>query len=313
MSSTEKHYPSYLKLHEQGEIKKRIEALKELMEECRICPRKCGVRRLEGETGVCNTGVKPIVSSAFPHFGEESCLVGENGSGTIFFTHCNLLCSFCQNFDISHLAEGEEVTIQDLAKMMLFLQKKGCHNINFVTPTHVTYQIVQAIEKAIPAGLNIPIVYNCGGYESVETLKLLEGIIDIYMPDFKFWDAEVGKRFTGTPDYPEIARQALKEMHRQVGDLVLDENGIAVKGILLRHLVLPENLAGTREIMRFIAKEISPMTYVNIMPQYHPCGNVIHERDMGRRILSEEFKKAIEAALEEGITRLDERKLLIFI
>jgi putative pyruvate formate lyase activating enzyme len=305
--------PSYIKLHEKGELEKRARALVDLMNECVLCPRRCGARRLEGETGTCETGRLPVMSSAFAHFGEESPLVGRRGSGTIFFTHCNLLCSFCQNYDISHMGEGREVSIDQLAAAMISLQERGCHNINFVTPTHVTARIVEALPAAVDRGLKVPLVYNCGGYESVETLRLLDGVIDIYMPDFKFWDAAAGRRFTGVPDYPEVARQALKEMHRQAGDLVLDDEGIAQRGILLRHLVLPANLAGTRDVMRFVAREISPGTYVNVMPQYHPCGEAAGERDMARRITGKEFKEAVEAALEEGITRLDERRISLLL
>lgn len=303
--------PSYIKLYKKGELKRRAEALKELLIECTVCPRNCKARRMDGDSGVCKTGYLPAFSSSFPHFGEEPPLVGVRGSGTIFFTHCNLLCSFCQNYDISHQGFGEEISIERLAGIMLSLQKTGCHNINFVTPTHVTPQIVEALARAVEKGLNLPLVYNCGGYESVRTLKLLDGIIDIYMPDFKFWNAKVGKRFTGVHDYPERAREALKEMHRQVGDLQLDENGIAMRGILLRHLVMPGNLAGTKDLMKFLAKEISRRTYVNIMPQYRPCGSVHGEGDMNRRITGREFKDAIEAAVEEGIERLDERRISI--
>jgi putative pyruvate formate lyase activating enzyme len=305
--------PSYVKLHERGELVRRAGALRELLEECCLCPRECGAKRLEGETGVCRTGALPVYSSSFAHFGEESPLVGRRGSGTIFFTHCNLLCSFCQNYDISHEGEGRELGTARLAELMLMLQDSGCHNINVVTPTHVTPQIVEALALASDGGLKIPLVYNCGGYESRRTLELLGGVVDIYMPDFKFWDARTGERFTGTTDYPERAREALREMHRQVGDLELDDDGIAQRGILLRHLVMPAGLAGTRDIMRFVAREISKNTYVNIMPQYRPCGEVHDERDAGRRITGREFKDAVEAALDEGIERLDERKLSIFI
>jgi putative pyruvate formate lyase activating enzyme len=305
--------PSYVRLHERGELRQRAEALRELLEECCLCPRQCGARRLNGETGVCRTGALAVYSSSFAHFGEESPLVGRRGSGTIFFTHCNLMCSFCQNYDISHEGEGREVSASRLADLMLMLQESGCHNINVVTPTHVTPQIVEALALASDGGLQVPVVYNCGGYESLRTLELLDGIVDIYMPDFKFWDAKTGERFTGVPDYPQRAREALGEMHRQVGDLVLDDGGIAQRGILLRHLVMPDGLAGTRDIMRFVAREISKNTYVNIMPQYRPCGEVHGDSDAGRRITGREFRDAIEAALEEGIERLDERKLRVLI
>jgi putative pyruvate formate lyase activating enzyme len=255
-----------------------------------------------------------MVSSFNPHFGEEDPLVGKHGSGTIFMTNCNLLCVFCQNWDISHQEEGSAVTSKTLAGMMLHLQGMGCHNINFVTPTHVTPQILHALPYAIDAGLNVPLVYNSGGYDAVETLKLLDGIFDIYMPDFKFWDSEMARMFLEAPDYPERAREALKEMHHQVGDLTLDENGIAQRGILLRHLVMPGGIAGTRDIMRFVANEISADTYVNVMNQYRPCGLAYREPSLNRSITQAEYETALEEAREEGITRLDmrEKKGIIF-
>jgi putative pyruvate formate lyase activating enzyme len=249
-----------------------------------------------------------MVSSYNAHFGEEGPLVGTHGSGTIFMTNCNLLCVFCQNWEISHLGEGSEVSSQQLAGMMLYLQKHGCHNINFVTPTHVVPHILNALPRAIDGGLNVPLVYNTGGYDAVESLKLLDRIFDIYMPDFKFWDTEMARKYLKAPDYPEKAREALKEMHRQVGDLILNENGIALRGIILRHLVMPEGVAGTREIMRFIAREISPHTYVNIMDQYRPCGNAYKYPPLNRGITNDEYEEALKAACEEGITRLDKRE-----
>ncbi len=235
-------------------------------------------------------------------------MVGKHGSGTIFMTNCNLLCIFCQNWEISHQEEGSEVTSKTLAGMMLNLQKMGCHNINFVTPTHVVPQILDALAYAIEGGLNVPLVYNSGGYDAVETLKLLEGIFDIYMPDFKFWDPEMAHKYLKARDYPERAREALKEMHHQVGDLTLDENGIAQRGILLRHLVMPRGIAGTRDIMRFIAKEVSPNTYVNIMNQYRPCGLAYRYETIARSITQAEYETALAEAREEGITRLDKRE-----
>jgi len=213
-----------------------------------------------------------MVSSYNAHFGEEAPLVGSKGSGTIFFTHCNLLCIFCQNYDISHEGYGREISDGQLAAVMIHLQKTGCHNINFVTPSHVVPQILSALEIAVKEGLSVPLVYNTSGYDNVETLNLLEGVFDIYMPDFKFWDPKVAEETCNAKDYPEMARLALMEMHRQVGDLVTDEEGIARKGLLIRHLVLPYGLAGTRQVMRFIAEKISTNSYVNIMPQYRPCG-----------------------------------------
>jgi putative pyruvate formate lyase activating enzyme len=263
---------------------------------------------VEDAKGICRTGKSAMVSSYSPHFGEEGPLVGINGSGTIFITNCNLLCVFCQNWDISHLREGSEVTPKTLAGMMLSLQRLGCHNINFVTPTHVVPQILDALPYAIEGGLNIPLVYNTSGYDAVESIKLLEGIFDIYMPDFKFWNPEMTRLYLKAPDYPEKAKEAIKEMHRQVGDLILDQNGIASSGILLRHLVMPAGVAGTREIMRFMAREISLNTYVNIMDQYHPCGNTNKYPPLDRRITRAEYEEALSAAREEGITRLDSRQ-----
>jgi putative pyruvate formate lyase activating enzyme len=245
------------------------------------------------------------VSSACAHYGEEAPLVGRNGSGTIFMTHCSLLCLFCQNFDISHEGQGREVTAEQLASFMIDLQQAGCHNINFVTPTHMMPQILEAVDIAAGQGLRVPLVYNSGGYDRVQSLELLEGVFDIYMPDFKFWDADVAKAACNAPDYPAVARAALKEMHRQVGDLVVDDDGIARKGLLVRHLVLPQGLAGTAEVMRFIAAEISTRTYVNIMPQYRPCGRAAEIDALATRISPREFEAALAAAREAGITRLD--------
>jgi len=297
-----------MEAHRSGKLSENIKKAYEILENCRICPRQCEVNRLKDEKGVCRTGRLAMVSSFNPHFGEEDPLVGTNGSGTIFMTNCNLLCVFCQNWEISHLGEGREVSSKNLAGMMIHLQKQGCHNINFVTPTHVVPQILDALPYAIEAGLNVPLVYNTGGYDAVVTLKLLDGIFDIYMPDFKFWNPETARKYLKAPDYPERAREAIKEMHRQVGNLILDENGIALRGILLRHLVMPEGEAGTREIMRFIAKEISPDTYVNIMDQYHPCGNAVKYPAISRCITSDEHEEALRAAREEGITRFDRRE-----
>ena len=248
-----------------------------------------------------------MVSSYARHFGEESPLVGTGGSGTIFITNCNLLCVFCQNYDISHLGQGIETSDGQFASMMVSLQRQGCHNINFVTPSHVVPQILAALPKAIGKGLTVPLVYNSSGYDSVETLKLLDGVFDIYMPDFKFWNGESAKRYTKAPDYPEKARAALKEMHRQVGDLQLDDEGIAVKGLLVRHLVMPGAREETREIMGFLANEISKQTYVNVMDQYRPCGRAGHFPPIDRRPTHEEYQDAMDGAREAGLTRLDER------
>lgn len=288
-----------------GRLARRAAEARERLSACRLCPRRCGVDRRAGEHGFCRTGYRARVASAHPHFGEEAPLVGERGSGTIFFSSCNLLCLFCQNFEISHGNEGEEVTDEQLAGILLSLQAMGCHNINFVTPSHVVPQILAAVALAAPRGLEVPLVFNTGGYDLPETLALLDGIVDIYMPDVKFWDPEVARRGCQAPDYPEAARTALKEMHRQVGDLVLDERGIARRGLIVRHLVLPGGLAGTREVMRFIAREISPHTYVNLMSQYRPCGRASEVAGLERPVSVAEFRQAVEEARAEGITRLD--------
>jgi len=295
--------PCYIKTFETGELKERIKALYKMLENCTICPRNCKVNRIKDELGFCKVGKDSFISSVGPHFGEEPELVGRSGSGTIFLTQCNLKCIFCQNYDISHLGMGREVSLEELADSMIYLQKIGCHNINFVTPTHQVPQIIAALEIAIKKGLNLPLVYNTGGYDSVETLKLLDGIFDIYMPDFKYWDPQVSKKYSKAPDYPEVARQVFKEMFRQVGDLVIDERGIALRGLLVRHLVLPEGLAGTKGVMHFIATELSKNTYVNIMDQYRPCYKAPENPPLDRRISYEEYKEAVEIALAEGLHR----------
>ena len=297
----------YLKLHQEGKLAGIIEESTKRLSPCMVCPRHCRVDRLAGEKGVCRTGSRAIVSSYAPHFGEESPLVGSGGSGTIFFTNCNLLCLFCQNYEISHLGQGIETDSGQLASMMVSLQRQGCHNINFVTPSHVVPQIVAALPKAVDKGLTIPLVYNSSGYDSPETLKLLEGIIDIYMPDFKFWHQETAKRYAKAPDYPEVARQALLEMHRQVGDLVVGDDGVAVRGLLVRHLVMPGGLDETGEIMRFLAQEISRDTYVNVMDQYRPCGKAYECPPIDRRLTNEEYREALRSAKDAGLHRLDEK------
>jgi putative pyruvate formate lyase activating enzyme len=300
--------PIYLKTYKDGLLKDKIEKAFEILKSCSLCPRNCGIDRLSGETGICKTGKNAWVSSYNAHFGEEDPLVGLHGSGTIFFTHCNLLCNFCQNYDISHEGYGREVASSKLSEIMLYLQGIGCHNINFVTPSHVVPQILSAISEAAAMGLKIPLVYNTGGYDRVETLRLLENVIDIYMPDFKFWDPKIAGITCDAGDYPDVARKALIEMHRQTGDLILDENGIAIHGILVRHLVLPYGLAGTRDIMRFIANNISKNTYVNIMPQYRPCGRASEVKELSVGLSRKDYELALKAALEEGITRLDNRR-----
>ena len=271
-----------------------------LLASCEICPRKCGVNRLEGERGFCKGGEHARVASAHPHFGEEPVLVGSGGSGTIFFGGCNLGCVFCQNYDISHEAAGREVSAERLAELMLGMQETGCENVNLVTPTHFSIQILEAIRIARGNGLEIPMVWNSGGYDSVETLKLLDGFVKIYMPDAKYWDNAVAGKFSGAPDYRDVMTAALKEMHRQVGDLQINERGVAERGLMVRHLVLPNGLAGTREICDFIASEISPNTYVNIMAQYRPCFNAACYEEIRRSPTEREFLEAYECAESKG-------------
>jgi len=300
--------PAYIQAHRSGLLLRNLAEALGRMSSCTLCPRMCRVDRLSGSTGVCRTGRRALVSSFNAHFGEEAPLVGTNGSGTIFFTNCNLLCLFCQNFEISHQGIGESVSDKQLAGAMLALQRQGCHNINFVTPSHVVPQILAALELAVPAGLNVPLVYNSGGYDRIETLRLLDGVIDIYMPDFKFWDPAIAQMACKAPDYPETARQALREMHRQVGDLELDDRGIARRGLLVRHLVMPGGLAGTQAIMRFIAREVSPQTYVNVMSQYRPCGRADEVPGLEAALSADEYHRAVRETIAEGITRLDQRQ-----
>lgn len=299
--------PSYLELHREGILNKRVMESLKLLDSCSLCPRECGVDRTNNETGFCKTGRLARIASYDSHFGEESVLVGTRGSGTIFISSCNLFCSFCQNYEISHLNEGMESKPEDIAAVMLYLQQKGCHNINFVTPSHVVPQLLESLLVAVEKGLNIPLVYNTGGYDKVETLNIIDGIFDIYMPDFKFWDAETSKIYCDAPDYPEHAKKALIEMHRQVGDLETDVEGIAFKGLLIRHLVMPGGILETSEIMNFISKEISENSYVNIMDQYRPAGEAVNHQDINRHLDVKEYKEAREAAKEAGLKRLDPR------
>ncbi|UCH80181.1 MAG: radical SAM protein [Nitrospiraceae bacterium] len=296
--------PSYLNLSPKA-LKHKIHAAEEILRHCTLCPRKCNIDRTRGERGFCRTGNKPFVSSWNAHFGEEAPLVGSHGSGTIFFTHCNLGCLFCQNWTISHGDEGHEMSFESLADIMITLQSYGCHNINFVTPTHQVPVILASLEIAIDKGLKIPLVYNCGGYESVDTIRLLDGVIDIYMPDFKYSSPDAARRYSKAEDYPAVAKAAIKEMHRQVGDLIMDNKGVAQMGLLVRHLVLPEGLAGTTEIVRFLADEISVNTYTNIMAQYYPCYKAQDHPPLDRRLTTEEYKDAIKAAKNAGLRRLD--------
>lgn len=288
----------------EKELDRRIKKAYKILEKCEICPRKCGVNRLKNERGFCRVGKEPIVSSYHPHFGEESVLVGSRGSGTIFFTHCNLACVYCQNYDISQLDIGNEISLERLAEMMIELQNQGCHNINFVSPTPYAPQILGALALARKKGLNLPLVYNTNSYDSIKTLKLLDGIIDIYMPDAKYASEEVGRKYSMVPNYPQVMKKAIKEMHRQVGDLEVDDRGVAVRGLLVRHLVLPGGLAGTKEIMEFLVKEISPNTFVNIMAQYHPCYKAEQYPPLDSSLSLCEHQQAIEIAKKAGLKRI---------
>jgi putative pyruvate formate lyase activating enzyme len=301
-------YPSYIALSESGELEERICRAYALLESCTVCPRKCRINRLDDEQGFCRTGLLPVISSFGPHFGEEPPLVGQNGSGTIFITHCNLSCEYCQNHDISQCGNGNTISCERLAGMMINLQQRDCHNINLVTPSHIVPQIIRSIGIAAEQGLNIPLVYNSGGYDSADTLRLLDGIVDIYMPDAKYGSDDVAMALSHAPEYVGSMKAALKEMHRQVGDLVVT-NGLAVRGMIIRHLVLPENLAGSERVLPWIAENISRDSYVNIMNQYHPSwhtqGNGISSfsRSLGRRITSDEYLYAIRCARDSSLQR----------
>jgi putative pyruvate formate lyase activating enzyme len=300
---------AYVKLYRSGELEARVAAAYRRLEQCNVCARECGANRRESAEGAaCRTGERAVVSSYAPHFGEEAPLVGRRGSGTIFFAWCNLACQFCQNYDISQLGHGQAVDPKDLAAMMLHLQDMGCHNINFVSPSHVVPQILAGLLLAVEAGLRLPLVYNTGGYDSLETLKLLDGIVDIYMPDVKYADEAVARRYSRVKDYPAVNQAAVKEMHRQVGDLIADERDIALRGLLVRHLVLPQGLAGTKEIVRFLAEEISPNTYLNVMDQYRACFKAGDLPPLHRRITRQEYDEAIQMALDAGLNRLDQRE-----
>lgn len=300
--------PSYLQLLKSGELSRRVEAARAMLSPCRVCPRVCGVDRLAGEVGYCRSGLLPVVSSYGPHFGEEPPLVGKCGSGTIFLTGCNMRCVFCQNHTISQDRCGREITCEELAAMMVNLQEKGCHNINFVSPTHFMPQILEAILIAAEQGLQIPLVYNTGTYDSVETLRLLDGIFDIYMPDAKYGGDEVALSLSDAPGYVGIMKWAILEMQRQVGDLVV-ASGIAQRGLIIRHLVLPEGLAGSDEVCEFIAHTISTDVYVNIMDQYRPCGKIIgdirnpYHDSLMRGITVREYREAIAIARRNDLHR----------
>ena len=302
--------PAYIKLEREGLFTDRIEQAYARFEKCELCPRRCGVDRSRGEKGVCQATDKLVVYSAQPHYGEELPLVGRNGSGTIFFSNCNLRCVFCQNWPIAHEGRGSEVSDRKLADMMLDIQKMGCHNINLVTPTHVMPNILNATRIAMKNGLRIPLCYNTGGYELAENIRLLDGIVDIYLPDLKFMDPDNAERYAGSArDYPEMARQAIIEMHRQVGDLVTDSQGIAKRGLMVRHLVMPNRVAGTREFVQWAAQNLSKSTYINIMGQYRVEHRAFEYPEIARAINSQEFIEAIDWAREAGLSNLDQRAM----
>jgi putative pyruvate formate lyase activating enzyme len=308
----EDYQPGYLRLHGEGKLAERVAAALRELESCHACPRNCGNNRLKNETRACHTGRYAIVASAFPHFGEEDCLRGWRGSGTIFFSLCNLRCVFCQNWDISQQHDGRKCTADNLAGLMLTLQGEGCHNINLVTPEHVVPQVVEAITAAVPRGLQVPIVYNTSAYDTVDSLRLMEGLVDIYMPDFKFWEPTTARKLARAADYPERARDAIREMHRQVGVLRVGPDGLARRGVVVRHLVMPGQQEEAAAIFEWLANELSPDTYLNIMGQYRPEHRVAgSERyaDIDRRPRPDEQEAALTAAHRAGLWRFDERVL----
>jgi putative pyruvate formate lyase activating enzyme len=311
-SQPEPWFPAYAKLEREAKLAERIEQAYAQFSECRLCPRQCGANRIKGERGFCRAPTQALVYSAHPHFGEEVPLVGQKGSGTIFFSNCNLRCVFCQNWPISHEGHGVAVEDPELADMMLRLQKIGCHNINLVTPTHVMPNILKATRLAFQKGLRIPLVYNTSGYERVEILKLLDGIVDIYLPDMKFMQDDPAERYlAGAADYPEITKRAVLEMHRQVGVLELDANGAARRGMVIRHLVMPNRAAGTKEFVEWVAASLPKTTYVNIMHQYHVDYKAFEYAEISRGITSAEYLEAMEWAEASGLANLDSRSLMV--
>jgi len=305
-TSPQKFRAAYLQAEHDGVLRKLERDFWEMFRNCRCCPRQCGADRLAGEKGVCGSTAKLKVHSFNPHFGEERPLVATGGSGTIFFSNCNLLCCFCQNWQINHRGDGRFVSHDDLAEMMLDLQRQGCHNINLVTPTHVVPHIIKALRMAIARGLMIPLVYNTGGYDSVEVVKMLDGVMDIYLPDFKYMDRALAAKYSsGAADYPDVAATVIKEMHRQVGELQTDKYGVARRGLIIRHLVMPGNIAGTDRFVRWVARELSLDTWVNIMAQYHPAHKAFDYPELSRRITRNEWLQAMTWAREAGLHNLD--------
>jgi putative pyruvate formate lyase activating enzyme len=300
--------PAYLNILDNGELSNRVSEAYEHLSICDVCAWECPVDRRAGKIGVCRTGDLASVSSYGSHMGEEDPLRGWRGSGTIFFTRCNLRCQYCQNHDISQTDSGDEVEPDKIARMMLELQSLGCHNVNFVSPSHVVPQILAAVLIAAQAGLQIPLVYNTGGYDSLAMLRLLDGVIDIYMPDMKYSEPGAARRYSKIRNYPQVNQSAVKEMHRQVGDLQVDQKGVAQRGLLVRHLVLPEGIAGTEEIVRFLSDKISPYTYLNLMDQYHPAYKSPSYPELNRRLTKQEYQSAVDSAQSAGLQRLDQRK-----
>jgi putative pyruvate formate lyase activating enzyme len=298
--------PAYVALHERGELRRRAESLRAMMRECRMCPRQCEAARLRGVTGFCGAARDLEVSSFGPHFGEEAGLVGRRGSGTIFFTHCNLRCVFCQNWEISQRDHGATTSADSLASMMLRLQDRGCHNVNLVTPTHYTAQIVEALDVAAARGLRLPLVWNTSGWERIETLQRLDGVVDIYMPDFKYAEGAMADRYSsGARSYPEVTREALLEMQRQVGVARPDPDGLIRRGLIIRHLVMPNDVGGTRQVIEWIASHLPKDTYLNLMSQYRPAFRAFEYAAIARRVTRQEYEQAVRCARDAGLTNLD--------
>jgi len=297
--------PGYIALYQTGELAQRVRRAYRFLEACTLCPYACKVNRIEGEIGFCRVDARLRVAGFAPHFGEEAPLVGQHGSGAIFFSYCNMGCVFCQNYDINLEGAGKDISTDELADYMLALQAQKCHNINLISPTHYIPQILEGVLKAVEKGLSIPLVYNCGGYESVSALQLLRGVVDIYLPDVKYSDNSTAQKYSKIPQYFEAVKAALKEMYRQVGDLQINDAGLAERGLLARHLVMPENLAGTEEVVRFIAEEISRDTYIHLMDQYQPAYKATQFRELKRRITPLEHRRALELAKNAGLYRFD--------
>jgi len=309
----EQWLPAYEKLDREGKLAQRVKQAYAIFKHCQLCPRRCGVNRLKGERGFCQAPVRPVIYSYHPHFGEEVPVVGENGSGTIFFSNCNLRCVFCQNWPIAHEGRGKEVEDEDLADMMIKLQKMGCHNINLVTPTHVMPNILNATRIALKKGLHLPLFYNTSGYERLEILKIIDGIVDIYKPDMKFMDGDMAEKYSGgASDYPEVTKKAILEMHRQVGVLKSDQNGYAIRGLIIRHLVMPNRVAGTEKFVKWVAENLPKSTYVNIMAQYRVEYKAFEYPEIARGITVQEFLEAMEWAKKYGLINLDSKSVAIW-